>query len=87
MFSPAPQIGIPCLCFIMGIDYNSANRSKKETDLSIVSDCFKKVVEDKNYMYISVSSVPNFMDIRQFKWNSFDTNMSYTYIMDLSSIF
>ncbi len=84
LFSPPPQTGVPYLGFIMGADYYSLKQSKKETQLSIVSDCFKKVVEDKNYMYVSVSLVPNFMDIRQFKWNSFDTNMSYTYIMDLA---
>lgn len=84
LFSPPPQTGVPYLGFIMGADYYSLKQSKKETQLSVVSDSFNEIVKDKNFNYVSVSLVPNFLDVRQFKWNSYDTNMSYTYLIDLT---
>jgi hypothetical protein len=84
LFSPPPQTGVPYLGFIMGQDYHSLKQSKKETQLSIINDFFKKMIEDKKFNYISILLVPNFLDVRLFKWNSYDTDISYTYFIDLA---
>lgn len=84
LFSPPPQTGVPYLGFIMGREYNSLKQDKKEKQLSIVGDCFNKMVKERNFNYIFISLIPNFLDVREFKWNFYDTNMSYTYSIDLS---
>lgn len=84
LFSPPPQTGVPYLGFIMGPEYSSLKQNKKEKHLSIVFDCFNKIVEERNFDYIFISLIPNFLDIRPFKWNSYNADISYTYFVDLS---
>lgn len=84
LFSPPPQTGVPYLGFIMGKDYNSLKQSKKEHQLNIVAEDFNKIAKERHFNYTSVSIVPNFLDTRHFYWNSYDTYMSYTYVIDLS---
>jgi len=84
LFSPPPQAGVPYLGFIMDSDYNSLKQDKKETRMSIIVDMLNKIVKDKNFNYISISLIPNFLDIRPFRWEYYETNMLYTYSIDLS---
>jgi hypothetical protein len=84
LFSPPPQTGVPYLGFIMSQDYYSLKQSKKEAQLSIVSDDFDALVKKRNFNYVFIALIPNFLDIRHFKWKSYETNMSYTYSIDLS---
>lgn len=41
-------------------------------------------MKENKFSYVFISLIPNFLDIRQFRWNSYDTYMSYTYSIDLS---
>lgn len=83
LFSPPPQTGVPYLGFIMGPDYNLLKQDKKEKELFILEESFKAIVNKKRVNYVSVSLVPNFLDIRTFIWDSYKTNMSFTYSIDL----
>jgi lipid II:glycine glycyltransferase (peptidoglycan interpeptide bridge formation enzyme) len=84
LFSPPPQTNVPYLGFIMNSDYYSSKQDRKESLLSIVVNDFNKLVKDNNYNYVTVSLVPNFLDVRQFEWDSYDANLSYTYMIDLA---
>jgi hypothetical protein len=84
LFSPPPQTGVPYLGFIMSEDYYSLKQSKKETRLSIICDLFNKMVDDRRFNYVSILLIPSVLDVRSFKWNSYKTEISYTYFFDLS---
>lgn len=83
VFSPPPQSGIPYLGFIMNSEFNGLKQDKKETYLNQVIDEMNKYIISLSPNYISLSTVPNFIDIRPFKWNKFDINPTYTYMIHL----
>jgi lipid II:glycine glycyltransferase (peptidoglycan interpeptide bridge formation enzyme) len=83
VFSPPPQTGVPYLGFVMNSIYNTSKSRKKEGYLNIVADEINEEIKKISPNYVSISTVPNFLDIRPFKWNGYSVEISYTYAIDL----
>jgi lipid II:glycine glycyltransferase (peptidoglycan interpeptide bridge formation enzyme) len=84
LFSPPPRTGIYYLGFVLSKDYDNLKQSKKESDLGHFSDEMEKTIADLSPDYIHISTVPNFLDTRFFKWNNYSVEPNYTYVTDLS---
>lgn len=84
VFSPPPKTGIPYLGFVLNSDYSMLKQDKKEKQLSILVNDINDELKKLSLNYISIAVVPYFTDIRQFKWNGYTVNTSFTYIIDLS---
>ena len=84
LFSPPPRTGIYYLGFILSKEYDNLKQSKKESDLGLFSDEMEKTIVDISPDYISINTVPNFLDTRFFKWNNYSVEPNYTYVIDLS---
>lgn len=84
VFSPPPKSGIPYLGFLMGSEYDSLKQDKKETYLNQVVDEVSCAIESLAPHYISISSGPNFLDIRPFIWNGYTVTPHFTYVIDLN---
>lgn len=84
-FSPPPRTGVPYLGFVMEQKYDLLKQDKKENYINIMVDDFNG--ENKKCLsnYVNISTVPNFVDIRAFKWSEYSVIPHYTYIVDLSS--
>lgn len=85
LLSPPPmQAIIPYLGVVMGANYTGAKQSKKESTLRLVVEGLNEIVESLSPNYLSVKLVPGFHDIRQFIWKGYETNISYSYTVDLA---
>lgn len=83
LFSPPPRICLPYLGFVMSPVYDTLKERKKESYLNDVVKEINKVIAILSAGYISISTVPGYMDARPFKWTNFDVNLNYTYRIDL----
>ena len=68
----------------MGSEYDSLKQDKKESYLNQVIDEVNCVIESFAPHYISISTGPNFLDIRPFIWNGYTVTPRFTYVIDLS---
>jgi hypothetical protein len=84
VFSPPPQTGIPYLGFVMNKEYNTLKQNKKENYLNIIADEINDEIKKFSPNYISISIVPEVLDIRPFKWNNYQVNIGFTYFLDLN---
>jgi hypothetical protein len=84
VFSQPPRSLIPYLGFLMNPGYYSLRQRDKETCLNQVVEEITKEIEviSPNYTYISFS--PQIQDIRPFIWRGFDTQIQYTYTIDVT---
>jgi hypothetical protein len=84
-FSPPPlQAVIPYLGFVMGKEYDLLKQSKKESFLEMISEDINTELGDFSPSYLSVTLVPEFLDIRHFIWNRYSAKVHYTYTVDLT---
>lgn len=83
IFSPPARTGINRLGFIMGREFDTLKQSKKEFYLDMVTGDFDKEIKQISPNYISICLVPNFLDVRTFQWNNYDTGIHFTYTFDL----
>lgn len=84
-FSPPPmQSIIPYLGFVMGQEYDSLKQSKKESFLKMVSDDIHTTLQGFSPSYLSMTLVPDQLDIRNFIWNQYRAKVHYTYTVDLT---
>jgi len=85
IFSPPPRSGIPYLGFLTNPEYESLKQNKKETYLNQIVEEVNEVISSFTPNYISISIVPNFIDIRPFKWQDYTIDTHFTYSLDLSA--
>ncbi len=83
VFSPPPLTVIPHLGCVMSREFEALKQSKKETFLKLVSDEMRQEIQSLSPNYISITLVPDFLDIRQFIWDGFSTSIHYSYVVNL----
>lgn len=84
IFSPPPRTGVSYLGFVMDQKYDTLKQDKKESYLNIVADEIDEEIEKFSPNYVAISIVPNFLDIRPFKWNNYNIDTHFTYTINLS---
>jgi hypothetical protein len=84
IFSPPPRTGVPNLGFVMSQEFDILKQNKKETYLNIVVREFNEEMKKISPNYVSISLVPNFLDVRSFKWINYCEEAHFTYVIDLS---
>jgi hypothetical protein len=84
VFSPPPRTGIARLGFVMNREFNTLKQSKKEKYLDIVAEAFDKEIKKISPNYVSIGLVQNFLDVRSFERDGYDTKSNFTYTSDLN---
>jgi len=84
VFSQPPRSLIPYMGFLMNPGYYSLPQHDKENYLNQVVEGITREIGgiSPNYTYISLS--PQIQDIRPFIWRGFDTQVQYTYTIDVT---
>jgi hypothetical protein len=83
VFSPPPHAGVPYLGFVVNKNYDDLKQNKKEGILNLIADEIDEEIKDFNSNYLSFSLIPNFLDIRSFKWKGYETRNNFSYVIDL----
>lgn len=84
IFSPPQRTGTQRLGFVMHHDFANLRQNKKETYLDMMMEGFHEEIKKISPNYMSISLVPNFLDVRTFQWNNYDTSAHYTYMFNLN---
>jgi hypothetical protein len=85
MFSPPPRSAVPHLGFIVNNEFDELKQNKKEDYLKTIFTDINNELSKKSLNYINISTVANFSDIRQFRWNGYLVEPKFTYILNLSN--
>lgn len=85
LFSPPPKTAIPYLGFLFDEEYKKLKESRKEDYLKLIFNEVKEEINRLHPKYISISLIPDFLDIRQFKWNGYHIEPRFTYTIDLNN--
>jgi hypothetical protein len=83
-YSPPPNRGMPNLGFVVSKEYDDLKQSKKESFLNFFLGEIETEIRKYSPDYMLVYTVPNFPDMRFFKWNGYDVLPKYTYVVDLT---
>lgn len=86
VYSPAQlaRFYVPYLGFVMSPVYPSLKQRRSESYLNFVAEEINKELAGLTPNYISISMMPGFMDMRPFKWDGYDLDVHYTYVLDIS---
>ncbi len=63
----------------------SSSVHKKESFSRDIIGSLLQAVEREHYFYVSIQNSPEFIDIRPFTWNGWDSRVSYAYYIDLKN--
>jgi hypothetical protein len=74
---------VPYMGHVMKTSFDSFKQRKKETYLETMVEELDRELKKLSINYISISTVPKFIDSRPFKWNDYRVLVRYTYIVDL----
>jgi hypothetical protein len=83
VFSPPPNMAIPHMGFVMSATYDRLKQRRKESYVNDVMDEMEQELKGIRANFISISTVSGFLDMRPLKWNNYNVQMYYTYIIDL----
>jgi len=83
-FSPPPRRGIPYLGFLVSKEYDQLKQSKRESLLNQFLEETEVKIEEYSPDYMLVYTVPNFLDMRFFKWNDYQVAPDFTYVVNLN---
>ncbi|MGD0534051.1 MAG: GNAT family N-acetyltransferase [Methanoregula sp.] len=84
LFSSPPNSAIPYSGFLLTNEYDQLKQDKKESIMKLVVDDIQSATEKFSPNYISILTVPGYLDIRQFKWHGYDVIPNYSYSIDLT---
>jgi hypothetical protein len=84
IFSPPPRRGIPYLGFLVSKEYDRQKQSKKETLLNQFLEEIEAEIKKYSPDYMLIYTVPNFLDMRFFKWNDYLVAPDFTYVVNLN---
>ena len=84
IFSPPFRWGIPYLGFLVSQEYDRLKQSKKESFLNSFLGEMENEIQVYSPDYMLIYTVPNFLDMRFFKWNNYFVSPDYTYAVDLN---
>jgi len=83
IFSPPPSTCVPYMGFAMCAEYEGLKQKRKEHYLSSVVDEVNEDIRKLAPNYVSINLIPNFIDIRPFKWNHYSGDINFTFVIDL----
>ena len=84
VFSPPPHTAMPYLGPVM-TNYDELKQDKKEMNSIEFQKRIDEFINEKlNANYVYVSLPPGLLDTRQFKWNNYQVEPEFGYIMDIS---
>jgi hypothetical protein len=58
---------------------------KKESFSRDIIGSLLQAIEREHYLYVSIQNSPEFLDIRPFTWNGWDSRVSYAYYINLNN--
>jgi hypothetical protein len=76
--------GIPYNGYLMNLDYYSQKQRQKEIYLQGIVEELNKEIKRISPNIIHIDFGPRVDDIRPFKWNGFDIDINYSYIINLT---
>jgi len=82
--SPPLGIGTLYLGYLVSKEYDRLRQSKKELLLNSFLGEMETEMKRHSPDYVQVCTVPNFLDMRFFKWNNYSVRSIYTYVVDLN---
>jgi hypothetical protein len=85
IFSPPPKTATPYMGFVMSSDYYVSSQLKKENLLNYFVEEMEKEFKARSPFYIEISVVPNFPDIRSYKWNNYSIGVGHTFVINLDN--
>ncbi len=83
IFSPPPLTVIPHLGCVMSREYDGMKQSKKETILKQVCDEMMQEIRHLSPNYLSITLLPDLLDLRPYIWDGFSTSIHYSYTVNL----
>jgi len=83
VFSPPPRLAIPFLGPVIA-EYGSLKQNKRETICQGLVEGFASLLREWRAAYVSVTTPPELVDVRQFLWQGFKAKPMYNYFFDLS---
>ena len=84
IFSPPPQVMVPYLGFVMGPGYAGLKQKRKEAYLAEAVSEITAEIRKIAPNYVKMLTEPCFDDIRPFRWQNYDVDISYEYVIDLT---
>ena len=84
VFSPPPQTGVPNLGFVMSSLYDGLKQRRKEKYLTDIVNELNGEIKKLAPNYLSILTIPSFTDVRPFKWNDYEIDVGYEYVIDLT---
>lgn len=84
IYSPPPNIATLYLGFLVSKEYDKLKQSKKETFLNSFLGDIETEIKKYSPDYTQIFAVPNFLDMRFFKWNDYSVVPMYTYVVSLN---
>lgn len=83
IYSPPPNLATLYLGFLVSKEYDKLKQSKKEIFLNSFLGEIETEIQKYSPDYTQIFTVPNFPDMRFFKWNNYSVVPMYTYVMHL----
>jgi len=80
--SPPPKMSTPWAGPVFEFDSDKPYKVEKNF-ARIIDDLHEYLTDALGADYIDISTVPELLDIRPFKWNGYYTTPSYTYFLDI----
>lgn len=83
VFSPPPGSSIPYLGFVMSPVYDTLKQRRKELYINTAVDEMEQEIQKLSPNYVSIDSAPKFVDFRPFKWNGYEVDTHFNYVISL----
>jgi len=83
LFSPPPRTGVPYLGLAMGRLYDQVRQRRREGYLNDAVAELDGELRGMAPRFVSLTTVPEFGDVRPFLWAGYEARANYTYVIDL----
>jgi hypothetical protein len=83
VFSPPPGSSIPYLGLVMSPVYDTLKQRRKELYINTVVDEMEREIKGLSPNFVSIDAAPKFVDLRPFKWNGYDVETHFNYVIGL----
>lgn len=85
LYSPPRRslVYVPYMGPVMGNDYDGYKQRRKEAVFNSMIDEIGEEISRLSPSYIFTLTVPRLIDVRPFKWNGYDVQVEFTYIVNI----
>jgi hypothetical protein len=83
VFSPPPGSSIPYLGLVMSPVYDTLKQRRNELYINTVVDEMEREIKGLSPNFVSIDAAPKFVDLRPFKWNGYDVETHFNYVIGL----